>query len=69
MSEEYICEEHELDDSELYELLSSPTYLRAHDVIYRYLRFTWEDSVITDIDSGEFNYNETFEVPKADQET
>ena len=69
MSEEDICDENEIEDSELYELLSSPTYLRAHDVIYRYLRFTWEDSVITDIDSGEFNYNETFEVPKADQET
>lgn len=69
MSEEDICEENEIEDSELYDLLSSPTYLRAHDVIYRYLRFTWEDSQITDIDSGEFNYNETFEVPNLEQET
>ncbi|MCC8104170.1 MAG: hypothetical protein LIP11_18590 [Clostridiales bacterium] len=64
MSEETICKENEIEDEDLYSLLSSSTYLRAHEVIYRYLRFTWEDSVITDIDIGEFNYNETYEVPK-----
>ncbi|MCD8336045.1 MAG: hypothetical protein LUD18_02000 [Lachnospiraceae bacterium] len=64
MSEEEICEENEIEDEDLYSLLSSSTYLRKHEVIYRYLRFTWEDSVITDIDAGEFNYNETYEVPK-----
>jgi len=66
MSEEDICENNESEDEELYSLLSSSTYLRTHEVIYRYLRFTWEDSVITDIDVGEFNYNETYEVPKLD---
>jgi len=62
-SEEDLCENNEIDESDLYSLLSSPSYLRAHEVIYRYLRFTWKDSVITDIDSGGFNYNETYEVP------
>lgn len=66
MSEEEICEENEIEDEDLYSLLSSSAYLRTHEVIYRYLRFTWEDSVITDIDAGEFNYNETYEVPKLD---
>ncbi|MCD7735655.1 MAG: hypothetical protein LUI07_01590 [Lachnospiraceae bacterium] len=64
VSEESICEENEIDDEDLYDLLSSSSYLRAHEVIYRYLRFTWADSVITDIDSGELNYNETFEIPR-----
>ncbi|MCC8107357.1 MAG: hypothetical protein LIO99_15400 [Clostridiales bacterium] len=67
VSEEKICEDNNIEYTELYDLLSSTDYLRAHEVIYRYLRFLWEDSVITDIDSGEFNYNETYEVPK--QET
>ncbi|MCD7883577.1 MAG: hypothetical protein LUI87_07710 [Lachnospiraceae bacterium] len=62
-SEEAICEDNGIEESALYSLLSSSAYLRAHEVIYRYLRFTWEDSVITDIDSGELNYNETYEVP------
>ncbi len=67
VTEDEICEENDIEYTELYDLLSSTDYLRAHEVIYRYLRFLWEDSVITDIDSGEFNYNETYEVPK--QET
>lgn len=62
-SEEDICEDNEIEESGLYSLLSSSSYLRAHEVIYRYLRFTWENSIITDIDSGELNYNETYEVP------
>ncbi len=66
MSEEDICEENDIEDTELYALLSSSDYLREHEVIYRYLRFLWENSVITDIDTGEFNYNETYEVPKAE---
>ncbi|MCC8067293.1 MAG: hypothetical protein LIO94_09370 [Clostridiales bacterium] len=66
VTEDEICEENDIESSDLYELLSSSSYLRAHDVIYRYLRFTWEDSVITDIDSGELNYNETYEVPRMD---
>ncbi|MCD8012750.1 MAG: hypothetical protein LUG99_06180 [Lachnospiraceae bacterium] len=66
MSEEDICEENDIEDTELYSLLSSSDYLREHEVIYRYLRFLWENSVITDIDTGEFNYNETYEVPKAE---
>ncbi|MCD7767011.1 MAG: hypothetical protein LUH53_10955 [Lachnospiraceae bacterium] len=67
VTEDELCEENDIEYTELYDLLSSTDYLRAHEVIYRYLRFLWEDSVITDIDSGEFNYNETYEVPK--QET
>ncbi|MCC8138260.1 MAG: hypothetical protein LIO76_09430 [Clostridiales bacterium] len=67
VSEEDICEDNDIAYDDLYDLLSSTSYLRTHEVIYRYLRFLWADSVITDIDSGEFNYNETYEVPK--QET
>ncbi|MCD7818601.1 MAG: hypothetical protein LUH07_06075 [Lachnospiraceae bacterium] len=66
ISEEDICEENDIEESDLYDLLSSSSYLRAHDVIYRYLRFTWENSEITDIDSGELNYNETYEVPRSE---
>ncbi|MCD7744736.1 MAG: hypothetical protein LUI13_05545 [Lachnospiraceae bacterium] len=66
MFEEDICDENDIEEAELYDLLSSTEYLREHEVIYRYLRFIWENSVITDIDTGEFNYNETYEVPKAE---
>lgn len=63
VSEEDLCEENDIEPSGLHELLSSAAYLRSHEVIYRYLRFRWEDGVITEIESEELNYNETFEVP------
>ncbi len=63
VSEEEICVQNEIEEEDLYSLLSSSDYLRSHDVIYRYLRFNWEDSRITGIDSSELNYNEAYEVP------
>lgn len=61
-----LCEDNDLESSELHKFLSAPSYLRRHEVIYRYLTFDWEDGYITDIDSGELNYNETFETPCAE---
>lgn len=63
ISEGDFCRENDIELSELPELISSRSYLHRHDVIYRYLDFQWEDGVITDIYSGELNYNETFEAP------
>lgn len=63
MAEETICDENDIQLSELHSLLSSSAYLRSHEVIYRYLDFEWQDGVITDISSEELNYNETFETP------
>lgn len=63
VTEEEVCAENEIESSELPELLSSPSYLRNHDVIYRLLDFRWEDGVIADIISMDLNYNETFETP------
>ncbi len=63
LAEEEICSENDIEEEELLDLLSSPSYLQAHEVIYRYLRFNWEDGLITDIDSSELNYNESYEVP------
>ncbi len=63
VSEESFCRENDIELSELPDFISSRAYLRRHDVIYRYLDFQWENGVITDIYSGELNYNETFEAP------
>lgn len=63
VTEETLCAENDIKPDQLYELLSSSSYLRQHEVLYRYLRFSWEDSVITAIDSDALNYNETFETP------
>lgn len=63
VSEGDFCRENGIELSELPEYISSRAYLRRHDVIYRYLDFQWEGGVITDIYSGELNYNETFEAP------
>ncbi|MFR8547534.1 MAG: hypothetical protein ACLVEV_02750 [Lachnospiraceae bacterium] len=63
VSEEAFCEENDVTLAQLPDLISSRSYLRRHDVIYRYLDFKWEDNVITDIYSGELNYNETYEAP------
>lgn len=64
VSEEELCRENKVKPAQLYALLSSPSYLRSHDVIYRYLRFDWSGGVITDIEPGELNYNETYETPQ-----
>lgn len=64
VSIETLCSENGVDQSGLYELLSSHEYLRNHDVAYRYLLFQWEDGVISSISSDELNYNETFETPR-----
>lgn len=66
VSEDWICKENHVDISGLHELLSSPEYLREHEVIYRYLNFQWQDGVIVSIQSEELNYNETFETPRLD---
>lgn len=65
-SEEELCEENNTELSALHTLLSSPDYLRSHDVLYRYLIFTWKNGIITDIASEELNYNETYETPRLD---
>ena len=64
VSEEELCRKNKVDDAQLYSLLSSHEYLRGHEVIYRYLRFRWEDGRIAEIESQELNYNETFETPR-----
>ncbi len=63
VSDEEICQENDIRPEELYSLLSSYEYLTSHEVIYRYLEFSWEDGKISDINSGELYYNETFETP------
>lgn len=59
-----LCQTHDISSDEVHALISSPDYLRAHDVVYRYLDFDWENGKIADITSGELNYNETFETPR-----
>ncbi|MDO4323786.1 MAG: hypothetical protein Q4C61_14815 [Lachnospiraceae bacterium] len=65
VSETELCEKNSVTPSNLHSLLSSASYLREHEVIYRYLLFRWRDGVITGIESDELNYNETFETPYA----
>ena len=62
---EAFCKEQNIQSDEIHDLLSSPDFLRKHDVIYRYLVFEWSDSEIVDIYSEELNYNETFETPRS----
>lgn len=59
------CEEQGISSAKIHTLLSSHEFLRSHDVLYRYLVFTWSGGVISDIYSEELNYNETFETPKS----
>ena len=42
---------------ELSDRLSDPTYLAGHDVLYRYVIFTIEDDVVTDVDGDYLDYN------------
>ena len=62
---EAFCKEQNIQSDEIHDVLSSPDFLRKHDVIYRYLVFEWSDSEIVDIYSEELNYNETFETPRS----
>lgn len=62
---EAFCQEHDISSDEIHGLLSSPDYLRKHDIIYRYLVFEWNSGKIADISSEELNYNETFETPRS----
>lgn len=64
ISEETLCEDNNVKPTQLHDLLSSPPYLRDHEVIYRYLRFIWNDGKINRIESDELNYNETYETPR-----
>lgn len=63
VSESELCEENNVKPEALYDLLSSPSYLRQHEVEYRYLRFQWQNGIITSIDSDSLNYNESFDTP------
>ena len=63
-TKEQICKEYDWEEASLHSNLSAPAYLREHDVVYRYLMFSWENGKITDIVSDELNYNETFETPR-----
>jgi hypothetical protein len=63
ISETALCKENNIEADALHSLLSSPAYLRQHEVTYRYLRFVWEDGTIARIESDTLDYNETFETP------
>ena len=63
VTEAQVCSDNDIEGDALYTLLSSPDYLRKHEVIYRYLDFDWKNGLIADISSEELNYNETFETP------
>lgn len=67
MTEDQICEDENVSMDGLTALLCSSSYLREHEVIYRYLLFSWENGVISKIESEELDYNETFEVPARTQ--
>lgn len=62
--EQTLCSENDIKPEQLHAFLSDPKYLRLHDVVYRYLNFSWENGLITDIESGELNYNESFDTPR-----
>lgn len=63
MTAEQLCKSQDVSMDALTGLLSSSTFLREHEVLYRYLLFYWENGKIRRIESEELNYNETFEVP------
>lgn len=52
------CEENGVEKADLITFLSGEDYLASHTVEYRYLIFTWENGVITDIRSASMDYNE-----------
>ena len=51
------CEENGIEKEALLSFLTDETYLEVHTVLYQYLVFTWENSVITDIRSESMDYN------------
>ncbi len=51
------CEENNIEKEGLLAFLTNEDYLSAHSVVYRYLVFSWEDGVITDIRSEAMDYN------------
>lgn len=55
---ELFCEENEIEQSDLLSFLTDESYLANHKVVYRYLTFTWEEGVITDIRSESMDYNQ-----------
>lgn len=52
------CEDNEIEKADLISYLTGEAYLTNHRVVYRYLLFTWENGVITDIRSESMDYNE-----------
>lgn len=52
-----ICEENEIERSDLLTLLSSDEYLNEHQVSYYYLIFDWKSGAITDIRSDYIDFN------------
>lgn len=52
------CEENGVEKADLITFLSGEDYLASHTVEYRYLIFTWENGIITDIRSASMDYNE-----------
>lgn len=55
---EQFCADNEIEQTDLIAYLTDASYLSDHKVIYRYLVFTWEDGVITDIRSESMDYNQ-----------
>ncbi len=52
------CRENDIEEAALIDYLTSADYLNTHTAEYRYLTFTWEGGVVTDIQSAYMNYNE-----------
>lgn len=52
------CEDNEIAQADLISYLTNEAYLADHRVIYRYLVFTWQGGVITDIRSESMDYNQ-----------
>ncbi len=52
------CEDNALEKADILSYLTDASYLANHKVIYRYLIFTWEAGVITDIRSESMDYNQ-----------
>ncbi len=51
------CKDNEIEKSNILTYLGSEEYLDAHTVVYHYLSFTWENGVITEINSESMDYN------------
>lgn len=51
-------EDNRIEKADLISYLTNEAYLADHRVIYRYLVFTWQGGVITDIRSESMDYNQ-----------